>query len=115
MGPDSYRIERLDPVLRDLIARGLVTLSEGSWQLSDALQRHLDEVAPSIRPVDSREWSISTTTAPGASNANSPGCGRTSTSATTASGTMSRHSTTQSRRPQLGTEAGTCEGTAREK
>lgn len=52
MGSENYRVERLDPVLRELIAHGLVTRSEGSWQLADALQRRLEEVAPSVRPVD---------------------------------------------------------------
>ena len=50
----SYRIETFDPLLRDLVVWGLVVKTEaeaGLWQLTDAAQRRLDEIAERTRPL----------------------------------------------------------------
>jgi hypothetical protein len=50
----SYRIETFDPLLRDLVVWGLVMKTEaevGLWQLTDAAQRRLDEIAERTRPL----------------------------------------------------------------
>jgi hypothetical protein len=51
MGSSSYSIGNFDPLLRDLVAWGLVTRSENSWELVEAAQTRLDEVAHRARPV----------------------------------------------------------------
>jgi hypothetical protein len=51
MGSSSYSIRNFDPLLRDLLAWGLVKRSEDSWELVEAAQSRLDEVAHIARPV----------------------------------------------------------------
>lgn len=50
-----YRIQNFDPLLRDLIAWGLVvrteTDGESSWQLVDVVQRRLSELTRGNGPV----------------------------------------------------------------
>jgi ribosomal protein L37AE/L43A len=52
---DRHSIERFDPLLRDLIAWGLVTEGSGTakptWRLTAAAQRRLTELAKPARPL----------------------------------------------------------------
>jgi len=54
----SYPIKTFDPLLRDLVAFGLVQRGDGAggaWQLSAAVQRRLDELAnPTGAPAPER-------------------------------------------------------------
>jgi hypothetical protein len=51
-----YRIETFDPLLRDLVAWGLVSRTEAedgpSWELTDAAQRRLEEIIRPASPLD---------------------------------------------------------------
>lgn len=51
----GYPIERFDPLLRDVIAGDLVVKSpsSGQWELTDAVQQRLEELAASSGPLDS--------------------------------------------------------------
>jgi hypothetical protein len=53
---DRQSIERFDPLLRDLIAWGLVTGGTGTakatWRLTAAAQRRLTELAKPTRPLN---------------------------------------------------------------
>ena len=52
----SRRIESFDPLLRDLVAWGIVvrggTKTRPSWTLVEAAQRRLDELEPKTGPFD---------------------------------------------------------------
>lgn len=56
MRPGSHSIEKFDPLLRDLVAWELVTRSETGWELVEAAQRRLDQVAQSARPVSEESF-----------------------------------------------------------
>jgi len=53
---DHVPVERFDPLLRDLVAWGLVTPTTGaakaSWRLTDAAQRRLGELVKPARPLN---------------------------------------------------------------
>jgi ribosomal protein L37AE/L43A len=51
----TYRIETFDPLLRDLVAWGLVTRTDStrpSWRLVEAAQRRIDQLAQRSQPLD---------------------------------------------------------------
>lgn len=55
MDPHRYPIKTFDPLLRDLVAWGLVTRSEKprvSWRLTEAAEHRLNELVRTAGPVD---------------------------------------------------------------
>jgi hypothetical protein len=58
MDNDNHRIERFDPILRNLLAWQLVarpgTDAEGGWQLVPSAQQRLSELVRSSTPPDKR-------------------------------------------------------------
>ena len=58
-GDKQYPIERFDPLLRNLVGFDLVVRSSaaqrGSWRLTDAAQRRLDELVGSLDPISAEQ------------------------------------------------------------
>lgn len=57
MQSQSHRIETFDPLLRDLVAWGLVLPPEregGSWRLAEPARQRLRELAVNTKPVDAQ-------------------------------------------------------------